>query len=188
MSAPTYGSATADPGVGPQPSNGIVVSGEPHVQYLNVETSTAYFLPGRVVTKGTDDNDIAVCGLNGVPIGVLGYEHATKKDRPATRATVYATGAQAPVLKRGKGAIVLLYLAQSQTIVKGDKLVPAANGMVKKASAAIVPASTVAPVTSTSASPTMTGPIPTEGPIFATAEESVATTNLEGWIMAALER
>ena len=184
---PTYGSATADPGVGPQPIGSIVVSGEPDIQYLNVETSTAYFLPGRLVVKGTHDNDIAVCGVGGVAIGVLGYEQASKKYRPATRATVYATGDQAPVLKRGKGATVMLYLAQAQTVVKGSKLVPAANGMVGLASAAKFVTSTAAAVLGASASPTIAGNIPTEGSVFATAEESVTTTDEEGWIMATLE-
>lgn len=183
-----YGSATADPGVGPHPVSAIVVSGEPVIQYLNVETSTAYFLPGRLVTKGTHDNDLAVCGANGVPLGVLGYEQASKKDRPATRATVYATGAQAPVLKRGKSATVMLYLAQAQTVEKGNKLVPAANGMVSLASAAKFVTSTAAAVLGASASPTIAGSIPTEGLPFAEAEESVTTTDEEGWIMATLER
>ena len=185
MTAPTYGSATADPGIGPQPTNAIVVSGTPSVQYLNVETATNCYA-GRLVKKGTHDNDIVVCTAGGAAVGVLGYEHAPKKYRPATRATIYAQNDQAPVLS-GKGVTVLLYLAQSQTVSKGDKLVAAASGMVSKASAAEIPSGTVA-VASTSAQPTVTGPIPTEGPIVATAEESVTTTDEEGWIMATLER
>jgi len=185
LTAPTYGSATADPGVGPQPANGIVVSGQPKVQYLNIET-VANCYPGRFVTKGTHDNDLAVCGAAGIPVGVLGYEHASKKYRPSTRDTIFKVNDQAPVLT-GPGVTVLLYLAQSQTVIKGDKLVVAAAGMVSKASAAAVPSGTVA-VASSGAQPTVTGPIPTEGPIVATAEESVTTTNAEGWIMASLER
>jgi hypothetical protein len=51
VTAPTYGSASADTGVGPQPRNQIVVSGKPDVQYLNVETATSCY-PGRLVKKG----------------------------------------------------------------------------------------------------------------------------------------
>ena len=187
MTAPTYGSATANPGVGPHPTNAIVVSGAPNIQYMKVGTSTQYFLPGRLVTRVTDDGTIAVCGAGGVATGVLGYEQATKTDRPATRATVYATNARAPVLTKGGGTMVLLYLAQSQTVVKGNKLVPAANGMVALAGAAKFATSTAAAVLGASASPTIAGNIPTEGSPVAQAEESVTTTDEEGWILATLE-
>jgi hypothetical protein len=183
-----YGSATADPGVGPQPVSAIVVSGEPEIQYLNIET-VAECYPGRFVTKGTHDNDIAVCGAGGVPIGVLGYEQASKKYRPATRATIYAVNDQAPVLKRGKDAITMLYLsADAATIVKGDYLILAANGKVTKATAAKFATSTAAAVLGATASPTIVGNIPTEGLVVAKAEESVTVVDVGGWIMATLER
>ncbi len=50
MTAPTYGSASADTGVGPQPRNQIVVSGKPDVQYLNIEHRHKLH-PGRLVKK-----------------------------------------------------------------------------------------------------------------------------------------
>jgi hypothetical protein len=40
------GSATADPGVGPQPNGAIVVDGQPDVQYLNLETATNCYPEG----------------------------------------------------------------------------------------------------------------------------------------------
>lgn len=86
---PTYGSASADTGVGPQPKNQIVVSGKPDVQYLNIETATNCY-PGRLVKKGTHDNDLVVCSAGAAAIGVLGYEQAAKMYRPATRDTIYA--------------------------------------------------------------------------------------------------
>jgi hypothetical protein len=182
VTAPTYGSASADTGVGPQPKNQIVVSGKPDVQYLNIETATNCY-PGRLVKKGTHDNDLVVCTAGAAAIGVLGYEQAAKMYRPATRDTIYVQNDKAPVLS-GK-AVVLLYLVQSQTVVKGDKLVAAADGMVSKASPAAIPNSST-PVTSTSAQPTVTGPISTEGIALAEAEESVTTVDVEGWIMARL--
>lgn len=123
---PTYGSASADTGVGPQPKNQIVVSGKSDVQYLNIETASECYT-GRLVKKGTHDNDLVVCSAGGAAIGVLGYEQAAKSYRPATRDTLYVQNSQAPVLS-GK-AVVLFYLAKSQTVVKGDKLVAAANGI-----------------------------------------------------------
>ena len=183
MTAPTYGSATASGGVGPQPSNGIVVQGEPKVQSLLIQTVDNMY-PGRLVKKGTADHQIVVNTAGGLAVGVLGYEHCQKKDRPATRDTIY-TAVVAPVLS-GKSAIVLLYVAQNQTIVKGSKLVAAASGMVSLAPAA-APASGTVAVVSTSAQPTSAGPIPTSGPIVATAEESITTTDTEGFVMARLE-
>jgi hypothetical protein len=185
---PVYGSATADPGIGPQPSNAILVSGEPDIQYLNLETAAECY-PGRFVTKGTHDNDVAVCGAGGVPVGVLGYEHACKKCRPATRATIYQASDQVPVLKRGKGATVMIYLStDAATIVKGDYLILAANGKVTKATAAKFATSTATAVLGASASPTIAGNIPTEGLVVAKAEESVTVVDVGGWIMATLER
>ena len=183
-----YGSATADPGVGPQPIGAIVVSGQPDIQYLNLETASECY-PGRFVTKGTHDNDVVVCGAGGVPVGVLGYEQASKKDRPATRATIYVVDAQVPVLKRGKGATVMLYLsADAATIVKGDKLVcAAATDTSLRQPQRNLQLSTAAAVLGGTASPTIAGSIPTEGLPVATAEESATVVDVGGWIMATLE-
>jgi hypothetical protein len=94
-----------------------------------------------------------------------------------------------PVLKRGKGATVMLYLStDAATIVKGDKLIVVANGKVTKATAAKFPTSTAAAVLGGSASPTVAGSIPTEGLPVATAEESATVVDVGGWIMATLER
>jgi hypothetical protein len=175
-----------DPGIGPQPANQIVVSGSPQVQYLKIET-VANCYPGRLVKRDTDDARIEVCGAGGAALGVLGYEQAPKAYRPATRDTIYLVDAIAPVLS-GAGVTVMLYLsADAATIVKGDKLVAAANGCVTKASAAAAATGSTA-VTAHTAAPTMVGPIPTEGPIVATAEESATVTDVGGWIMATLER
>ena len=182
----SYGSATHDTGVGPQPTNAIVVSGEPDVQYMNLQAASECY-PGRFVTGVSNANDVAVCGAGGVPVGVLGYEQASKKDRPATRATIYTVLAQVPVLKRGKGAIVMLYLsADAATIKKGDKLILAANGKVTKATVAKFATSTAAAVLGASASPTIAGSIPTEGLPVAEAEEDVVVVDVGGWIMATL--
>ena len=184
MTTPTvYGSATADGGAGPHPTNGIVASGQPKAQHLYVETASEMY-PGRFVAKGTHDNEIAVCGAGGDAIGVLGYEHAAKKYRPTTKAVAYQATDYAPVLT-GPGVVLLLEVAAGQTITKGERLVVAANGKVAAASAAAPPVSST-PVTSTGAQPTMTGPIPTEGIPVAVAEESVTTVDEAGYILGRL--
>lgn len=186
MTAPTYGSATASSGIGPQPTNAIVVQGSPQVRYFNLETASEVY-PGRLVTKGTTDRDIAVCGAAGIVVGVVGYEHAAKKYRPATRATIYVQYDEVPVVS-GPGTTVMLYLStDAATIVIGDKLVAVANGKVTEASAAKFATSTAAAVLGASASPTIAGNIPTEGVIVAEAMESVTVTDTGGWIMAKLK-
>jgi len=181
----SYGSTTANPGLGPQPTNQIVVSGSPMTRYFNLETATNCY-PGRLVACGTDSNDVDVCGAAEAPIGVLGYEQASKMYRPATRATIYKVNDQVPVLS-GPGTVVMLYLSTgAATIVKGSPLVPAANGCVTIATAAKFAASTVAAVLGADASPTIAGNIPTEGNIVARAMESVTVTDDGGWIMAEL--
>ncbi len=119
---------------GPKPTNKIVVAGEPLVQIMEVETAGTNMLPGRLVVKGTGDHDAAAAGAPAIKawvkvIGWLGYEHTIKKHRPATVDTVYATAAQAAVLSGG-GFVIVASLPAGQTIVKGDKLIPAANGQL----------------------------------------------------------
>jgi hypothetical protein len=185
MTAASYGSAAADPGIGPQPTSSIVVSGEPRVRYFNLEAATNCY-PGRLVATGTHSNDVDICGAAEAPVGVLGYEHAPKAYRPATRATIYTQDYQVPVLS-GPGVVVMLYLSTAAaTIVKGTPLVPAANGCVTAATAAKFATSTAAAVLGANASPTIAGAIPTEGNICAIAMEEVTVTDTGGWIMAEL--
>jgi hypothetical protein len=186
MTTPTvYGSATADGGSGPQPTNAIVVQGIPQVRYFNVETAT-YMYAGRLVAKGTTDHDVTNCGASGKCMGVAGYEHSPKKYRPATRATIYQTSDQIAVLS-GPGVVVMIQLdATAQTIITGDKLVPGATGYATKATAATIGTGSVA-VLSTGAEPTIPGSIPTEGLPIAEAMESVQVYDIAGaWIMAKL--
>jgi hypothetical protein len=108
------------------PSNAILVAGTPLKQTLKVETATNMY-PGRLIKKGTNDDDIVVCGANEKAIGWLGYEQTTKKYRPATVDTIYAQNDQAVVLN-GSGFVIVARLANGQNVVKGEKLAVAANG------------------------------------------------------------
>jgi hypothetical protein len=164
----------------PVPTGKCVAFGTPPiVTPHNVETATNMYA-GRLVKRGTTDRDIVVNGAEGTPIGWLGYEQGDAY-RPATVGTIYEAGDEAPVI-RGGGFIPNAKLAASQTIVKGDRLVPAADGMLQKATAiaGVVPGSTgdTTPVTSTSAKPaiTMSGDVGAL-PVVAIAEETVTTTS-----------
>lgn len=107
-----------------RPANKIVVAGNPLVQELKVETATNMF-PGRLVKKGTNDDDVVVVAADtdGI-VGVLGWEQAHQVHRPDTVTTIYAASAQAPVLS---GSFVGV-AETTVTVNKGDDLYPAAAG------------------------------------------------------------
>ena len=161
----------------PTPTGKIVVAGEPPIVLeRTIETVTNCY-PGRLVKKGTTDRDVVVNDA-GLPVGWLGYEQAGTAIRPATPATIYVVGDEAPVVKGG-GFIILAKLATSQTIVAGDRLVPAADGMLQKATALSVTVATGAvAVLSTGAQPVIAaaGDVGVL-PVDAIAEESVTTTS-----------
>jgi len=163
-----------------KPTNRIVAAGEPIVIQQNVETATNMY-PGRLVIKGTNDNDIAVCGAAGISTGWLGYEQVGT-GMPTTIDTIYAAGAQAPVLMGG-GFVVVGYLAQSQTIVKGDRLVAAAGGMVSKAAAATVTTGSATASAVVSTTPTVTGSVGIGGIVVGIAMQTITTTSAEADIL-----
>ena len=109
----------ADVGVGPKPSNQIVVWGQPATETLKVETATSVY-PGRLVKKGTNDDDIVVATA-GAHYGWAGYEHTIKKYRPATVDTIYSDDDQIAVLKGG-GFGIVARLASGQNVTKGALL------------------------------------------------------------------
>lgn len=161
------------------PTNGVVSYGRPTIiTEANVETA-ANMYPGRLVKRGTTDYDLAVCGATDTPIGWLGFEDTAAQFRPATPSTIYAASDKAAVIRGGGFVIDYAVLAISQTIVKGDALVTAADGTVQKAtglSGSI--ASGATPVTSTGAQPatTIAGDIGAKR-IVGYAEVSVTTTS-----------
>jgi len=153
-----------------KPANRIVVAGEPLVHECKVEDETNMY-PGRLVKKGTNDDDIVVCGAGDIPIGWLGYEQAASPFQPADVDTAYNANDRAPVLNGGRFVIVTR-LAAGQIVNKGDALVAAANGEVKKASSATVtvPSGSADAVAGTY---NVDGAVPAEGIIVGIAMESV---------------
>lgn len=111
------------------PNNQIVVAGDPTVQELKIETATNC-KPGRLVTRGTNDDDIVVCDGLKPPIGILGYEQAHPSFKPDTRAGLYAAGAMAPVLNGDFTAISPGGLAPGTIGKKGEILLSWSDGMV----------------------------------------------------------
>jgi len=111
----------ADVGYGPKPTNKIIVAGQPLTQILKVMTATDVY-PGRLVKKGTNDDDIVVNSEAGDCIGWAGYENTIKKHRPATVDTVYLINAQIAV-EHGGHFVIVGRLISGASVAKGDRLV-----------------------------------------------------------------
>ena len=113
------------------PTDKIVLAGEYSSKEREVENITSMY-PGRLVLKGSTDNEIKVSGDNGIiAVGFLGYEDTPIMHRPTNKTTIYALAARASVLT-GPGMIIYAALAENETVVQGDELVGAAGGKLKK--------------------------------------------------------
>jgi len=156
-------------------TNRILVSGSDKVveETDRIEGNTNCY-PGRSVVKGTNDDEVNVAGAAGMTLGWLGYETCNKKDMPATRATIYAQDAHAPVI-HGPGIILMAQVATTLSITKGESLVQGANGELTKAVRMVTAAGTVA-VTGDADDAHITGSLPDGGPIIAKAMETINTS------------
>lgn len=164
-----------------KPINKILVGGSPLVIEQKVETATNMY-PGRLVIKGTNDDDVVISGAGGICTGWLGYEQGNAEDLPDDVNSIYTINKKAPVLLGG-GFLIVGYLAQSQTIVKGDRLVAAAGGMVSKAAAATVTTGSASASAVSGTTPTITGSIGIGGIVVGIAMETITTTGAEADIM-----
>jgi len=154
-------------------SNKIVLDGYPIWDEVKIETAAGCY-PGRLVKKGTTDGQAVVNTAAGMAMGWLGYEKTQDLYKPATVDTIYKVNDFASLVK---GDIILVArLAEGESVARGDPLVAAANGELKKASAATVTiASGAVSVVSDKAQPdeAVVGAYGSEGPIVAYADETV---------------
>jgi len=159
----------------------IVLAGTPFVTEKEVENGTNMY-PGRLVKKGSTDNEVVVnTAKNAAPYGWLGYEHTPIEYRPATKDTIYVAGDRAAVVF---GPIVIrAKLATSQTVVMGDKLVGAADGMLSKATQVNIETGGTTVTSSVANGNIIDGSMGEEGPIVAEALESVTTTGAASKIL-----
>lgn len=115
-----------------KPTNQIVLdSTNIHIQTKKVETATNVY-PGRLVKKGTNDDDVVVgtaYSSNVGPVGWAGYEQTSKKYRPATVDTIYTADDQIAVIN-GPGIILVGSLAEGADITKGQLLKAVAAGQL----------------------------------------------------------
>jgi len=110
------------------PTNKIVFGGAPIVQELKVESATNMY-PGRLVQKGTNDDDIVVfTATTKMPVGWLGYEQTNPQYRPANVDTAYAADDYAAVVS---GPMLIAgRLAKGCSVNKGDLLAGWSDGQV----------------------------------------------------------
>ena len=81
--------------------------------------------PGRHVVFDANDYEVKEGGAAGSVIGIIGYGEANADYKPATRDTAYtALGDEIPIHNGTFRARVYV----TETVVKGDPLVAAANG------------------------------------------------------------
>jgi hypothetical protein len=154
-----------------KPNNKIVAGGNPLVQELKIETATNMY-PGRLVKKGTNDDDIVVNTAGGNALGWLGYEQTNPVFMPTDVDTIYAQNDMAAVLNGGHFYVVGR-LASGQNVTKGTPLVGAANGELTAATALTVGTGAVAVLSSAANGAITTGTLGSEGMIVAIAQQSV---------------
>jgi len=156
-----------------KPANKVVVAGEPLFEELQLKGTNLY--PKRLMKRDADDSSMSVCGAGDNPIGWLGYEQAHPDFRPDKVDEAYKADAWAPRL-HGGGFVLVARLAAGEVVTKGDYLVPAANGELKKAANLAIESGTTT-VTSTAANgEIISGSKPKDGILAARAEESVDAT------------
>jgi hypothetical protein len=109
-------------------TQGVAVDGLPVYEELRVKTVVAtHTIPGRLVIRETDDNHFTLAGDNA--LNVLGYYAPT----PSYDSDTVPVTEDWCRIGHGPGVVVPLTAITGMTIVKGDKLAPAATGMVKSA-------------------------------------------------------
>ena len=109
-----------------KPTNGIVLDSKNLTVWTKKVETAAEVYPGRLVIRGTNDDDIVVC-TGSVPVGWAGYEHTAKKYRPATVDTIYTVDSFIGVIS-GPGIKLVGSLALGVTAVPGTILKAAPDG------------------------------------------------------------
>lgn len=111
------------------PANAIVFGGNAQKIIQKVETATNCY-PGRLVIKGTNDDDVKVSDGINTPAGWLGYEQADPEHAPDNITSLYAANAQAPVVSGPCFLKMPSGLAAKTVATKNDFLLSWSNGQV----------------------------------------------------------
>ena len=111
-----------------KPINKILLRGEADEQSLKVGGTVTEMKPGRLVTKGTNDDDIIIGSKTATPVGWLSYEATHAAFKPATPDTAYVADAWATVIN----GPMLLRGYVSEAVNKGDLLCGDDDGKTRK--------------------------------------------------------
>lgn len=111
------------------PSNVVVFGGTAHKIIQKIETATNCY-PGRLVIKGTNDDDVVVGDGISTPAGFLGYEQADPEQAPDNITSLYAANSQAPVVSGPCFIKMPSGLAAKTVATKNDFLLSWSNGQV----------------------------------------------------------
>jgi hypothetical protein len=104
-----------------KPTNKIVLDSQNmHIQTMKLY-GVSYLYPGRLVKKGTNDDDAIINTSGGAAIGWIGYEQTTKKYRAATVDTAQASGDHVAILS-GPGMVLVASAISGASISKGARL------------------------------------------------------------------
>lgn len=111
------------------PTGKIVNRGEPVIciEKKLAESAKA----GMLAVVGTTDYDVKKADGTKMPFGWIGYEHTDYKFRPTSYETAYVVGDMVGIVAGGNIEVYAI-LDGSQTIVAGDLLADAGNGMLVK--------------------------------------------------------
>jgi len=113
-----------------EPTNKIVLAGNPDRRGYTTEGTVTNLIPGRLVKKGTTDSQIVIGDADGPNIGFLGYENGFGPDKPANITTAYALAVSAEVLS-GPG-VILVANCETAAVTKGDELCAGSDGKLRK--------------------------------------------------------
>jgi hypothetical protein len=111
------------------PSNKVVFGGNPLKVIQKVETATNMY-PGRLVVKGTNDDDVVVSDGLKAPEGWLDFDATDPNYIPADITTLYAANDQAKVVSGNCFVYMPSGLATGTTATKNDVLLSWTNGQV----------------------------------------------------------
>jgi len=81
-----------------RPVNRIVLTGQPDETIGKVGGTVTEMKPGRLVTKGTNDDDIIINSTTTTPTGWLSYEATHNDSKPTDPDTAYVAGDWATVI------------------------------------------------------------------------------------------
>lgn len=112
----------------PNPTNNIIVRGDPFTEFANIGVA-ANMYPGRLVVREDTDVDIKVADGILPPVGWLGFEKANIAAQPASVDTIWTVDTEAPY-HHGGHFVVRGRLARGFYAYMGDYLCSWSAGQV----------------------------------------------------------